>query len=82
MAVKVVRPVGSPPWAVGDVVLALHLDKVQLFDGNGKFETQWDNLHRPNGMCMAAGPDPLFYIGEGGPYVPRNTTRASTAFTP
>jgi sugar lactone lactonase YvrE len=41
--------------------------RVQLFDGNGKFETQWNNLHRPNGMCMASGPDPLFYIGEGGP---------------
>src|SRR5271170_3171832 len=41
--------------------------RVQVFDGNGKFETQWNNLHRPNGMCMATGPDPLFYIGEGGP---------------
>jgi sugar lactone lactonase YvrE len=41
--------------------------RVQVFDGNGKFETQWNNLHRPNGMCMAAGKDPLFYIGEGGP---------------
>src|SRR6266436_1245060 len=41
--------------------------RVQVFDGNGKFETQWNNLHRPNGMCMAAGRDPLIYIGEGGP---------------
>ena len=41
--------------------------RVQVFDGNGKFETQWNNLHRPNGMCMAVGPDPLVYIGEGGP---------------
>jgi DNA-binding beta-propeller fold protein YncE len=43
--------------------------RVQVFDGNGKFETQWNNLHRPNGMCMcmANGADPLFYIGEGGP---------------
>ena len=41
--------------------------RVQVFDGNGKFETQWNNLHRPNGMCMAGGRDPLFYIGEGGP---------------
>jgi sugar lactone lactonase YvrE len=38
-----------------------------LFDGNGRYETQWNNLHRPNGMCMATGRDPLFYIGEGGP---------------
>ena len=41
--------------------------RVQVFDGTGKFETQWNNLHRPNGMCMAAGRDPLLYIGEGGP---------------
>jgi DNA-binding beta-propeller fold protein YncE len=41
--------------------------RVQVFDGNGKFETQWNNLHRPNGMCMATGRDPLIYIGEGGP---------------
>ncbi|MBV8736780.1 MAG: hypothetical protein JO007_05890 [Alphaproteobacteria bacterium] len=41
--------------------------RVQIFDGNGKFETQWNNLHRPNGMCMALGPNPLVYIGEGGP---------------
>src|SRR2546430_1014843 len=41
--------------------------RVQVFDGNGKFEPQWNNLLRPNGMCMATGGNPLFYIGEGGP---------------
>jgi sugar lactone lactonase YvrE len=41
--------------------------RVQVFDGNGKWETQWNNLHRPNGMWMEAGRDPLCYIGEGGP---------------
>jgi DNA-binding beta-propeller fold protein YncE len=41
--------------------------RVQVFDGQGRFETQWNNLHRPNGMCMALGPNPLVYIGEGGP---------------
>ena len=41
--------------------------RVQVFDGNGKCETQWNNLHRPNGMCMAPGANPLLYIGEGGP---------------
>jgi len=45
--------------------------RVQVFDGNGKYETQWNNLHRPNGMCLgpkgAHGTDPLCYIGEGGP---------------
>jgi hypothetical protein len=45
--------------------------RVQVFDGDGKWEAQWNNLHRPNGMCLgphgAGGHDPLCYIGEGGP---------------
>jgi DNA-binding beta-propeller fold protein YncE len=41
--------------------------RVQVFDGDGKWETQWNNLHRPNGMCLARGHSPLCYIGEGGP---------------
>jgi DNA-binding beta-propeller fold protein YncE len=41
--------------------------RVQVFDGNGKYETKWNDLHRPNGMCMAHGRNPLTYIGEGGP---------------
>jgi hypothetical protein len=24
--------------------------RVQVFDGNGKYETQWNNLHRPCGL--------------------------------
>ena len=41
--------------------------RVQIFDGNGRWETQWNYLHRPNGMCLGHGPNPLCYIGEGGP---------------
>jgi sugar lactone lactonase YvrE len=41
--------------------------RVQIFDGDGKWETQWNYLHRPNGMCLARGLNPLCYIGEGGP---------------
>src|SRR5262249_44624302 len=26
--------------------------RVQVFDGNGKYETQWNNLHRPCGLFM------------------------------
>ncbi|MDE0813565.1 MAG: peptidyl-alpha-hydroxyglycine alpha-amidating lyase family protein [Alphaproteobacteria bacterium] len=46
--------------------------RVQVFDGNGKFETQWHDMHRPCGLCMSAGKDPLFYIGELGPGMPVN----------
>src|ERR1700688_3798014 len=41
--------------------------RVQVFDGNGKYEAQWNNLHRPCGLCMGSGADPLFYIGELAP---------------
>ena len=41
--------------------------RVQVFDGKGRYETQWANLHRPSGLAMATGKDPLVYIGEIGP---------------
>jgi hypothetical protein len=42
--------------------------RVQVFDGKGKFETQWHDLHRPSGMYMPPGKCPVCYIGEIGPY--------------
>ncbi len=42
--------------------------RIQVFDGNGRFETQWHNLHRPSGMFMPRGKCPLCYVGEIGPY--------------
>ena len=38
--------------------------RVQVFDGNGKYETQWNNLHRPCGLYMPYGHKPICYIGE------------------
>ena len=32
--------------------------RVQVFDGNGRYETQWNNLHRPSGLFMPAGKCP------------------------
>ena len=29
--------------------------RVQVFDGNGKYETQWNNMHRPSGLYMETG---------------------------
>src|SRR5436305_8502153 len=43
--------------------------RVQVFDRNGRFETQWQNLHRPSGLYMPAGKCPICYIGEIGPYL-------------
>lgn len=41
--------------------------RVQIFDGNGRYETQWNNLHRPSGIYMPPGKCPICYIGECGP---------------
>jgi len=42
--------------------------RVQVFDGNGKYETQWGNMHRASGLCMDQhAPTPRFYVGEIGP---------------
>ena len=29
--------------------------RVQVFDGNGKYEAQWNNMHRPSGLYMETG---------------------------
>jgi DNA-binding beta-propeller fold protein YncE len=41
--------------------------RVQVFDGKGKYHGQWNNLHRPCGLCMTRGRKPVAYIGESGP---------------
>jgi hypothetical protein len=46
--------------------------RVQVFDTNGKYETQWNNLHRPCGLFMPRGDCPHCFIGELGPGMPVN----------
>ena len=48
--------------------------RVQVFDGNGKYETQWNNLHRPCGLYCACGHGQkmTFVVGELGPVMPVN----------
>ena len=42
--------------------------RVQVFDGNGKYEAQWNNMHRPSGLYMETGTKtPRFFVGEIGP---------------
>ena len=41
--------------------------RVQVFDGNGKYEAQWVNMHRPSGLYMEPRKDGRFYVGEIGP---------------
>jgi DNA-binding beta-propeller fold protein YncE len=46
--------------------------RVQVFDGNGKYETQWVNMHRPCGLYCCRGKTLQFLIGELGPGMPVN----------
>ena len=40
--------------------------RVQVFDGGGRYEAQWNNMHRPSGLFLERGPHPRFYVGEIG----------------
>ena len=41
--------------------------RVQVFDGNGKYLSQWNNLHRPSAISIPGGACPYCFIGECGP---------------
>ena len=41
--------------------------RVQVFDGNGRYEMQWNYLHRPCGLYCHHGARAEFLIGELGP---------------
>lgn len=46
--------------------------RIQIFDGNGRYEGQWNNLHRPSAFFMTPGPCPLCFVGELAPYMAVN----------
>jgi hypothetical protein len=46
--------------------------RIQIFDGNGRYETQWNNLHRPCGLYMPASSNPICIVGELGPAIRTN----------
>ncbi len=46
--------------------------RVQVFDGEGRYQGQWNNLHRPCALFMSPGACPVCYIGELGPGMPVN----------
>jgi hypothetical protein len=41
--------------------------RVQIFDEDGKFRTEWRNLHRPTSILRIPGERPAWLIGEIGP---------------
>ncbi len=46
--------------------------RVQVFDSDGNYETQWNNVHRPCGLWMESKADPMCYVGELGPVLAVN----------
>jgi hypothetical protein len=48
--------------------------RVQAFDGNGKYEAQRVNMHRPCGLYCRGGKQPQFLIGELGAGLTINRT--------
>lgn len=46
--------------------------RIQVFDGQGRYETQWNNLHRPCGLYMPGGKCLVCYVGELGPVMAVN----------
>ncbi|MEQ9121053.1 MAG: peptidyl-alpha-hydroxyglycine alpha-amidating lyase family protein, partial [Alphaproteobacteria bacterium] len=46
--------------------------RVQVFNTDGKYEGQWNDLHRPCGLYMPRGKCPICFIGELGPGMPVN----------
>ena len=43
--------------------------RVQVFGGDGKYETQWNNMHRPCAIFMPPGRKQRCYLGELGPFM-------------
>ena len=38
--------------------------RIQVFDSEGRYEAQWNNLSRSACICRREGDQPLFYVGE------------------
>ncbi len=41
--------------------------RIQVLDGNGRFEMEWTDVFLPNGLWLTPGSEPVCYIAEAGP---------------
>jgi DNA-binding beta-propeller fold protein YncE len=48
--------------------------RVQLFDAEGRYRGQWNNLHRPNGLVRDRGRERWFFAAEAGTGLTINAT--------
>jgi hypothetical protein len=46
--------------------------RIQLFNGDGRYQGQWNNLHRPCALHMEGRQDAPLYVGELGPFMALN----------
>ncbi|TDC79570.1 peptidyl-alpha-hydroxyglycine alpha-amidating lyase family protein [Streptomyces hainanensis] len=46
--------------------------RVQIFAADGTYLSSVTSVHRPSGMTLTGGPDPLVLVGELAPYLPVN----------
>ncbi len=46
--------------------------RIQIFDGQGRFLAQWNNMHRPCGLHIGGGKEPLVFVGELATSLPVN----------
>ncbi|HEX3176599.1 MAG TPA: peptidyl-alpha-hydroxyglycine alpha-amidating lyase family protein [Methylomirabilota bacterium] len=46
--------------------------RVQIFDANGRYQGQWNNLHRPCGLAADARLGDIFFVGELPTHLPVN----------
>jgi streptogramin lyase len=53
--------------------------RIQVFDGDGRVETEWRDLHRPCALCMGGAHDNLFYVGENAPVMAYTAFQRRTA---
>ena len=51
--------------------------RIQVFDGEGRYETQWNSVHRPCALFLATAPETRMFVGELGPMF-----RSGTPFPP
>ena len=53
----------TSPTAMANVYIADRENhRIQVFDSDGRFLTMWNNIHRPDGLCLDA--DQNLYVGE------------------
>lgn len=52
--------------------------RIQVFDNNGTFKTEYDNLGNPQALCLTSGANPVLYVSDSNP--PNNIDTAGEIY--